>query len=65
MPEICYENIVFLSGSYSTIEDNQLDSLIQQAQQQNPNIGLKLAKGFLKSKDIETTGENTSLTAKD
>ena len=48
--DIYYENVVFFSGTYSTIEDNQLDSLIRQAQEQNPNIGLRLAKGFLRSK---------------
>ena len=54
MLEIGYENyeytVSFFSGSYSTIEDYQLDSLIQQAQDQNPHIGIRLAKGFLRSK---------------
>ena len=42
--------LIFFSGSYSDIEDAALDNLIREVQEQNPNIGIRLAKGFLRGK---------------
>lgn len=38
------------TGTYSEIDDDELDNLVREAQQQNPNIGIRLTKGFLQSK---------------
>ena len=42
-------NIIFIA-TYSTINDEELDEIVREAQCRNPNIGIRLAKGFLKDK---------------
>ena len=38
------------AGTYSVISDDQLDDLVRQAQQLNPNSGIRLTRGFLRSR---------------
>ena len=38
------------AGTYSVISDDQLDDLVRQAQQVNPNSGIRLMRGFLRSR---------------
>lgn len=42
-------NIIFIA-TYSTINDEELDEIVREAQCRNPNIGIRLTKGFLKDK---------------
>ena len=42
--------IEYLTGTYSHIDDDHLDQFVREAQQENPNIGLRLTRGFLKSR---------------
>ncbi|KAK3702167.1 hypothetical protein QZH41_015074 [Actinostola sp. cb2023] len=39
-----------VAGTYSKINDGDLDGLVTSAQQSHPNIGIRIMKGFLKSK---------------
>ena len=39
----------YFTGTYSTIGDQELDSLVKTVQQQHPGVGLRMLKGHLKS----------------
>ena len=43
----CYE---ICTGTYSVIDDAQLDNLVREAQQLNPNCGIRIMRGFLRSR---------------
>ena len=45
----CMYYILFL-GTFSQICDEELDNLVRSAQQSHPNIGIRMLKGFLRSK---------------
>lgn len=38
-----------VSGTYSQISDDDLDSLVREAQQCHPNVGIRMLMGFLKT----------------
>ncbi|XP_031563975.1 uncharacterized protein LOC116299457, partial [Actinia tenebrosa] len=38
-----------VSGTFSKLSDEQLDSIVMQAQRDNPNIGIRMLKGHLQS----------------
>ena len=38
------------SGTYSSIDDNQLDQMITMASNEHPGIGIRMLQGFLKSR---------------
>ena len=38
-------------ATYSTINDEQLDELVREAQSRNPNTGIRLTKGIVMSKE--------------
>ena len=42
--------MVYFVGTYSQINDDQLDDLVREAQSLNPNTGIRLTKGFLVAK---------------
>ena len=42
--------IINVVGTYSDIDDDHLDELVREAHLLNPNIGIRLTKGFLRSK---------------
>ena len=48
-------------GTYSTIDDNQLDELTRQACDEHPGIGIRVLKGFLLSKGCRVQRERIRL----
>ncbi|XP_015751229.1 PREDICTED: uncharacterized protein LOC107331191 [Acropora digitifera] len=50
-----------VSGTYSTIDDNQLDELTRQACDEHPGIGIRVLKGFLLSKGCRVQRERIRL----
>ncbi len=50
MSILCNDNGLCCIGTYSNISDNDLDELVREAQNLNPNTGIRLTKGFLVAK---------------
>lgn len=52
---------LIMLGTYSTIDDNQLDELTRQACDEHPGIGIRILKGFLLSKGFRVQRERIRL----
>ena len=48
---------LIMLGTYSTIDDSQLDELTRQACDEHPGIGIRILKGFLLSKGFRVQRE--------
>lgn len=49
------------SGTYSTIDDDHLDELVQIAANQHPGIGIRMLKGYLQSQGFRIQRERIRL----
>ena len=53
--------IMFGLGTYSTMDDDELDELTIQVSNEHPGIGIRMLKGYLQSKGIRVQRERIRL----